>query len=323
VPLIPGQMPVSDLLISCSIGYVIDLCVGDPPRFPHPVRGIGLLIRFLESHLYRASRRRLAGCILLIATVAITCVAVWGLLLTAGHFGRVSRIIMAGALIWTSLATRDLLDHTSLVARALFDGDLPLARTRVSGIVSRNTETLNESDVARACVESTAENFVDGVVSPLFFAILGGPVAVYAFKAISTLDSMVGYRNERYRDFGWASARADDVLNYLPARLMFLVLPLTALFINRRGAFHCFRTMVRDGGKNPSPNSGIPEAGFAGALEIQLGGISVYSGLRTLKPLLNEGARSANPQDITRAQSLMFISSAVCFVFLVIARILL
>jgi adenosylcobinamide-phosphate synthase len=226
-------------------------------------------------------------------------------------------------LIWTSLATRDLLDHSSLVDRALVAGDLSLARTRLSAIVSRNTATLNESDVARGCVESIAENLVDGIVSPLFFALLGGPVAAYAFKAVSTLDSMVGYRNEHYRKFGWASARADDVLNYLPARLMFLVLPLAAFCVNPRAALNSFRSMLRDGGKNPSPNSGIPEAGFAGALGIQLGGINVYSGASTLKALLNEGAPSPALVDIRRAQRLMLSGSILCFIFFVILRLFL
>jgi adenosylcobinamide-phosphate synthase len=321
--IIAGQMPVSDLLISCAIGYAMDLCIGDPPRFPHPVRGIGWLIRFLESRLFGSSHRRLTGCILLLATVAVTCLSAWGLMLAAGRFGRAAQIAMAGTLIWTSLATRDLLDHSSLVDRALVAGDLSLARTRLSAIVSRNTSTLNESDVARGCVETIAENLVDGIVSPLFFAFLGGPVAAYAFKAVSTLDSMVGYRNEHYREFGWASARADDVLNYLPARLMFLVLPLAALCVNPRGALNSFRSMLRDGGKNPSPNSGIPESGFAGALGIQLGGINIYSRGSTLKPLLNEGAPSPALVDIRRAQRLLLSSSNLCFIFFVILRLFL
>lgn len=150
------------------------------------------------------------------------------MLWTAGAIGRYAQIVVAAVLTWTTIAVRDLFDHAEQVRLALKSGDLAKVRSKLSFLVSRDTASLGESEIARGCVESVAENLVDGTISPLFFAMLGGPVLAYAFKAISTLDSMVGYRNERYLEFGWASARADDVLNYVPARSSFATLPIAA-----------------------------------------------------------------------------------------------
>jgi adenosylcobinamide-phosphate synthase len=306
-----------DLLIACGLALLLDFCVGDPQWFPHPVRGIGWLVTKLENRLYGASHRRLAGCALLVLTVSITCACAFLVLWIAGSIGRYVQLAAAAALIWATISVRDLFDHAEQVRLALQQGDLAKARWKLSQMVSRDTANLQEHEVARGCIESVAENLVDGIISPLFFTLLGGPVLAYAFKATSTLDSMVGYRNERYREFGWASARTDDVLNFVPARLMFLTLPLAAAVVGDN-ALQCVKTMFRDGDKSPSPNSGIPEAGFAGALGIQLGGASTYAGAVIVKPCLNEGAREATSNHIRRAQILLYAASVANFCLLAI-----
>lgn len=305
-------MSLGSCLESCALALLLDLCIGDPPNFPHPVRGIGWLISRLERLLYRSRIRSVSGFLLLVLVVFITCVCAALPLLVTHNLGSYTQVAVAAVLLWPTIAIRDLSDHAERVRAALQEKDILEARSRLAAMVSRDTSLLGETDIARGCVESVAENLVDGVVSPIFFALLGGPVFAYAFKAVSTLDSMVGYRNERYRQFGWASARADDVLNYIPARILFVTLPIAALLCNGK-AWKCARNMLQDGNKNPSPNSGIPEAGFAGALGLQLGGPNVYAGQLLVKPLLNPRGRVAETHDIRRAQILLFSASITSF----------
>jgi len=163
------------------------------------------------------------------------------------------------------LSINDLAKHAKKVYQALRQGDINLARKRVGEMVGRDTEDLSESEILRATVESVAENSVDGVISPLFYAFLGGAPLALAYKAINTLDSMVGYKSERYLYFGWFSAKLDDLANFLPARISALLIPLVAFLLMRKGK-DSLRIILRDGKKSPSPNAGIPEAGFAGAL---------------------------------------------------------
>src|SRR5262249_31087978 len=309
------HIPFFDLWMACTLALLLDFCIGDPRGFPHPVRGIGWLIKKLEQRLYFSKHKRASGCVLLVLAVAIVSGCAFLVLWAAGCAGRYLQLTAAAALIWISISVRDLSSHAECVRLGLKQHDLSRARLSLFAMVSRETAHLLPHEIVRGCIESVAENLVDGIISPLFFALLGGPVLAYAFKTISTLDSMVGYRNERYLEFGWASARTDDVFNFVPARLLFLTLPPAALAAGRN-ALQCARIMFRDGGKNPSPNSGIPEAGFAGALGIQLGGVSSYSGVLVVKPYLNEEGRQPAVEDIRRAQILLFVASIVGFCFL-------
>ena len=311
------HIPFFDSWMACTIALLLDFCVGDPRGFPHPVRGIGWLIKKLEHRLYTSKHKRASGCVLLVLVVAIVSSSAFLVLWVADYAGHYLQLTAAVALIWTSISVRDLSDHAERVRLGLRQHDLSRARLSLAAMVSRETAHLQAHEIVRGCIESVAENLVDGIVSPFFFALLGGPVLAYAFKTISTLDSMVGYRNERYREFGWASARTDDLFNFAPARLLFLTLPLAALAVGR-SALRCTRIMFRDGSKNPSPNSGIPEAGFAGALGIQLGGASSYSGRLIVKPYLNEEGRQPAVEDIRSTQILLFAASIVSFCFLVI-----
>jgi adenosylcobinamide-phosphate synthase len=217
-------------------------------------------------------------------------------------------------LLYTTIAPRDLVRHSTEVYTPLAAGDLPEARRRVGMIVGRDTAALDEAGVARATVESVAESMVDGVTAPLFFAVLGGPMGAMLYKAINTMDSMFGYKNERYRAFGWAAARLDDLANFLPARLTSLMIPAAA-FLLRFDAKGSFSILLRDRRKHASPNSGHTEAAVAGALGVQLGGPSPYFGRMVEKPTLGEAVRSIEPQDILRANRLMLLSSAITLLF--------
>ena len=189
--------------------------------------------------------------------------------------------------------------------------------------MGRDTAQLNEKDIIRAAIESLSENTVDGIISPIFYACIGGAPLAMAYKAVSTLDSMIGYRNEKYIDLGWFSARLDDAANYIPARLSVVLIALAALFLYPRRALRAFKTGIRDGHKSPSPNSGYAEACFAGALGIQLGGGSTYGGRLSHKPLLGTHEQEIQSSDILKAIRLLWLASAEALMLAALPGILL
>lgn len=249
---------------------------------------IGRLIGFLEPRLRKAVQSRFAGgVILLFLTVGATAAAA-GLLLAAAYaINHFAGIAVAIILSWSCLAARSLHHESGLVAAALTNGDLAEARRLLSYIVGRDTDNLQEPEIWRATVETVAENSSDGVIAPLLFLMLGGPVAGLAYKAVNTLDSMVGYKNEQYLFFGRASAKFDDFVNYVPARLTGMLLTVAALFTGL-SMKNAWRVMRRDGRNHSSPNSGIPEAAAAGALGVQLGGTNFYFGKPVEKPTIGD-----------------------------------
>jgi adenosylcobinamide-phosphate synthase len=222
-------------------------------------------------------------------------------------FGSLASIGLA----WTTLAGRDLWDHVRAVDNFLRTGDLPAAREAVSMIVGRDTAELPESEVARATVETVAESSADGVIAPLFYLVIGGAPLALAYKAVNTLDSMIGHQSERYADFGWASARFDDVINWIPARIAAVLLICGAAFTMGRFDRVCngWRVFRRDGSKHPSPNSGRPEAAMAGILEVRLGGTNFYDGIAQDRPVLGKEGRKAEPKDIISAAKAMVAAS--------------
>jgi adenosylcobinamide-phosphate synthase len=270
---------------------LLDLLLGDPRWLPHPVVWIGRLITALEKGLRRLIRNeRLAGVLLLVTTVGITCGIALAVLKGAYAISPYMGFVVAVFLSYTSLAARSLHRESRLVADALARGNFVEARRYLSYIVGRDTAALDEPEIWRATVETVAENTSDGVIAPLFFLMLGGPPLALAYKAINTLDSMVGYKNERYLRFGWASARCDDLANWLPARLtgllMVLAAPLAGLSARR-----AWWIMVRDSRNHSSPNSGISEAAAAGALGVRLGGTNRYFGKPVEKPTIGDALR--------------------------------
>jgi adenosylcobinamide-phosphate synthase len=266
----------------------LDLVLGDPRRFPHPVVGIGRLIGGTEKLLRRVvPNERLGGVMLLVVTVGTTAGLAWLLLRGAHLLHPLAGYAAALVLAWTCLAARSLHAESKLVADLLSAGDIAGARHLLSRIVGRDTGQLDEPEIWRALVETVAENTSDGVIAPLLCLMAGGPVLALAYKAVNTLDSMVGYKNERYLRFGWAPARCDDLANWIPARLtgllMIIAAPLTGL--SMAGAW---RIMRRDGRNHSSPNSGLPEAAAAGALGVRLGGTSSYFGTPVAKPAIGD-----------------------------------
>ena len=277
-----------------AAAYLLDLILGDPRWFPHPVRGFGFLIQVLEKILRRPSRQpfweKTAGSILAVGLpVSVGLGAAW---LLTGATQKVPAVqsVLTILLAYSTLATRSLHQEAARVVQALESGEIQTARKWLSWIVGRDTENLTREEILKAALETTAENLSDGVVAPLFYLAIGGVPLALAFKAASTLDSMVGYKNARYLHFGWASARLDDLWNFLPARLTASLLVLVSLMrrFDWKGAWRVWR---RDGRKYPSPNAGLPQAALAGALQVRLGGPASYGGVRSEKPYLGE-ARS-------------------------------
>ncbi len=300
-------------LLSIVLAYWLDLIFGDPPWLPHPVRGMGKLIEFLEKKLRgSASSQMVSGAVLTIAVVGLVYLGSFFVIRLAEHMSRWAGFAVSTILIFTTLSTRSLGREARSIYQSLKSGGIKDAREKLSLIVGRETHGLNQDEVIRATVETVAENSLDGIVSPLFYAGLGGAPLALAYKAINTLDSMVGYKNERYLYFGWFSAKLDDIANYIPARLSILLIPLASLILSKR-TLSALYTTLRDGKKSPSPNAGIPEAGFAGALGIQLGGVNYYQGQRVSKPILGIQAKQRDEEDIIEAIHLMWAISSITF----------
>ncbi|TLM67131.1 MAG: cobalamin biosynthesis protein CobD [Deltaproteobacteria bacterium] len=292
-----------------AAAFAADLLFGDPRQLPHPVVGIGRLIRGLEALLYERIRpRRFGGVLLVVLTLLATGVLARGVLTLADRLHPLLGLLAAGWLAWTCLAVRELHRQSALVVSRLAAGDLPGARAALGMIVGRDTGELDEQGILRACIETVAENSSDGIVAPLFYLGLGGPLGGVLYKAASTMDSMVGYKNARYRDFGWAAARLDDLLNWLPARLtaLLMVACCVPLGLDAGGAWCIAR---RDGRKHASPNAGLPEAAAAGALAVQLGGPACYFGRWQDKPTFGDAGRPLTVADYRRMVYLMYLLS--------------
>jgi adenosylcobinamide-phosphate synthase len=289
-------------------GFLLDQVLGDPPNWPHPVRWIGRFTRILESPLRKPLPERLAGLLLLVIVVGFVTGITWGLLFLVGQWHPWARIGLEAVLIYYGLAARSLARETEAVLAACERDDWTEARKRLSMIVGRDTAELPPEQIYRACIETVAENTSDGVIAPLFYAALLGPCGMWAYKAINTLDSTVGYRNTRYLHFGWASARADDIANFLPARLTWLLLALAALLLGQRAGW-ALAIGWRDGRKHPSPNSAWGEATMAGALGVQLGGASRYQGELSEKPYLGDAEEKLDMERARQAIALMLAAA--------------
>lgn len=268
--------------------FSLDLIAGDPVWMPHPVRWIGRLITFLESILRRPGRpsgmERLSGGLMAVITVGATWGIAYAILAITGRYSYPLFIITSIYCVYACLAAKGLRDEAHAVLKA---PNIAEARRRLARIVGRDTANLEWPGIHKAVIETVAENTSDGIVAPLFFLAIGGPALMLAYKAVNTLDSMVGYKNERYRNFGWFSARLDDAANYIPARLAALIMAASAPFLG----YNCIRslkTLIQDGASHPSPNSGRPEAATAGALGCRLGGPSTYGGIISDKPYIGE-----------------------------------
>ncbi len=303
--------------------YFLDLIIGDPHWLPHPVRIIGKVIEYLERTLRKNNQNQRAekikGIFLTVITVGLSYYIIYFLIYIVGIIGPGLQFVFSSFFIFIALSTKNLGEEAFSVYRALEEDNLELARERVSRIVGRDTKDLDEEEIVRATIESIAEGTVDGIISPLFYAVLGGAPLAMAYKAVNTLDSMVGYKNEKYLYFGWFSAKLDDLVNYLPARISVLLIPVASLIVRQRGLM-ALRAIFRDGKKSPSPNAGIPEAGFAGALGIQLGGVNFYQGVKEYRPILGEKLKEISPKDILKA---IWLSCTVSILMFLIGLVIL
>lgn len=299
---------------------VLDLIIGDPPWLPHPIIGIGHLISSLERLLYPTSMKR--GVLLLRGSILVFVVVVTSFIFV--HYGLKITYSIHPLLSWmltlyfltTSLSLRGLYQRGVRIKHLLEKGDLEGAREKVWEIVGRDTENLNEEGVVRGTLESLAENISDGFIAPLFYMVIGGAPLAILYKAVNTLDSMVGYKNQRYLYFGRMAAYLDDVMNYIPARLTLLFFFLASLFL-RLPAIKGWRIALRDGPEHKSPNAGYLEAFLAGVLMVQLGGPSYYQGELRSSPYLGDRERPLNTSLLREA--LLFIACSSLIPILLIA----
>lgn len=290
-------------------GFLLDLIIGDPEGWTHPVIWIGKWISFMEKRLRRkGGNLRRSALVLTASTVLLSMAA------TAAVLGILALVhkaaLFAGMCIisWWCLSAKCLAVEAKGVYRAL-GVSMEKGRTQVARIVGRDTTELSEEEIVCATVETVAENTTDGVISPMLYLVIGGPVLAMGFKAASTLDSMVGYLNEKYRDIGWSSAKFDDVLNYIPARICGWLMCIGAFFVKLDGK-NAIRIMRRDHANHLSPNCAWSESAAAGAMHIQLGGTHTYFGKVVEKPTIGDDDRSVEKRDILLANRLLYVSSA-------------
>ena len=309
-------------LIICA--FALDLVIGDPRWLPHPVGLMGKLIGHGESVLRVGTARRdfFAGLALSLFVIALSFVAAWSLVILFRRLPLWLNFISTAALASTTLATRALLDAVKRIEAPLLAGNIIAARRNLSHIVGRETYNLNREKVLRATLESLAESTCDGIVAPLFYLSLGGLPLAMAYKAISTLDSMIGYRNERYFYFGKFAARLDDTVNFVPARLtaFFMIVAAWAARLDAPRALHI---AWRDHAKHFSPNAGYPEATLAGAFGVQLGGPSIYFGKEVVKSHLGDDLKPVRVKMLKKGRSLCLLTailSLASFVLLAIMR---
>jgi adenosylcobinamide-phosphate synthase len=318
------------------LAFFLDAAIGDPRRLPHPVRMIGGAINRSEGFLRRRfsgpPEEKKAGILLVlmivVPTFLIALVCEKAISEISSRVSMLLGTVLMVYLVATTIALRELVRSARLVIDAIRDGGIVSARQRLSMIVGRDTENLSDREVLKAVTETLAENLSDGVVAPLFYLALGGLPLAMTYKAVNTLDSMVGYKNEKCLHFGWASARLDDIANYIPARVTGILIVIAVFLVTlfRQGhnapflAIRSFRTMRSDGRNHTSPNSGIPEAAMAGGLGIRMGGPATYGGLMVAKPYIGQAETedylTASEDAILVVQAASIICALIAAVFL-------
>ncbi len=296
-----------------GLALVLDTLIGDPRTGWHPVVLIGGLIAALEKRLLRPdatpAAKRWAGLVLVAAALAVSYAAAWLAVAALAALHPLAGLGGGALLLSFAISPRSLAAAGREIQACLEAGDLETARAKVGWIVGRDTDRLDVAEVTRATVETVAENITDGIVAPLFYAALGGAPLAILYRTVNTLDSMVGYKNDKYRDFGLVAARTDDAFNYIPARITGLLV-VAAAFLLRHDARGAARAIWRDAGRHPSPNSGFPEAGVAGALGIRLGGLNYYGGVPSLRATMGEPRRQLAPGHIAATVRIMYTVTA-------------
>ncbi|MCM8787484.1 MAG: adenosylcobinamide-phosphate synthase CbiB [Candidatus Omnitrophica bacterium] len=293
------------------ISYITDLIFGDPQWFGHPVRLMGKLIFFLEK-IFNKNRNqiinRIYGTFTVFLVVGITFLCANLIIKTARKLNPIIEAILWVFLAYTTIAIKDLAKHAKAIKKMLEINNIKEARKKLSLIVGRNTEQFNKEEIIKVTVEAIAESTTDGIVSPLFYLFLGGPVLALCFKAISTLDSMIGHKDERYLYFGWCAAKLDNIANFIPARITGLLIVVAALLCGKDFK-ESFRIMLRDKRKQDSINSAVSEAAMAGALGIRLGGRYNYSGRMVVHPYIGDDRKTMSISLIDEAIILSIVTS--------------
>lgn len=309
-------------MTALAAGFLLDLIFGDPAFLYHPVRLIGNLISLLEKGLRRAfpeteKGELLGGVCLVVLTAGISTAVPWFLLWGAARIHPALAFLLETLFCYQLLATRALKDESMKVYDALKSGDLEKSRYAVSMIVGRDTQNLTEEGVAKAAVETIAENTSDGIIAPMLFLALGGSAAGFFYKAVNTMDSMVGYKNDRYLYFGRAAAKLDDVLNFIPSRVSAYLMILGTVFLPLSTG-DAWRIYHRDRRNHASPNSAQTEAVVAGALQVQLAGNAYYFGKLYEKPSIGDPKRPIAFEDIKKTNQLLYVTSFLCILILVV-----
>lgn len=300
-----------------AVALLLDTLLGDPRSGMHPVVLIGRLISFLESLLYPAEHRTpgsllFRGGLVVVLVVSITGGVAWGLLTAAALGGPLCSALMGAVILYFTITPRALARDGLEIYHLLRKKNIVLARKRLSWIVGRDTDRLNEPDIARGAVETIAENTTDGVLSPLFFFLLFGPVGAACYRAANTMDSMLGYKNDRYIRFGRIPAKMDDAFNYIPARVTALLMTAAAFLTGLDGK-NAWKIWRRDRRKHASPNAAQTESVCAGALGVQLAGDAVYFGKVYKKEFIGDARRGIEPEDILRTGRLMYATELLTF----------
>ena len=299
-------------IIAFLIGYILDLIVGDPMNFPHPIRLIGTLIGKLDKALNKRRARMLEGVLLCIIVVLTTAFATTLVIVVSYKIHVALGIAVEAILTCYILAARSLQVESMKVYKKLKSGTLEEARYAVSMIVGRDTDVLDQEGVTKAAVETVAENTSDGVIAPMLYTALGGPILGFIYKAVNTMDSMVGYHNEKYEYFGKAAARLDDISNYIPSRLSAVFMILASYICGKDySGREAVRIYKRDRNVTKSPNAGQTESVCAGALGIRLAGNAYYFGRLVEKPYIGDEGRSIEAEDIKRSCKLMYVTELI------------
>lgn len=297
-------------LLAIPVAYILDLFLGDPQVAWHPIRIMGKLINSLEKRLNRERINKIfAGAILVILVVSLTLLCVWGTLRLSKSVHPIFYFMLSCIFIYFSLSVKSLDVEVDKVYRALKDKDIPAARKNISLLVGRDTARLDEPEIIRATVETVAESIMDGIIAPLFYAFLGGSVLASVYKAINTLDSMVGYRSERFIDFGKASAKLDGLVNFIPARLTCLLIFISSMGYGKHWA-NTGKRVLKYFFKGPQSNSEATEAVMASALGVQLGGLNFYNSIPMRKPLIGDNLYPLNIGHIKEGIKIAYLSSA-------------
>lgn len=312
-------------LVALVMGYILDLIFGDPYWMPHPVRFIGNLISILEKVIRRFMPKTkrgeyIGGIILTVMVVSISMVIPLVIILMAKSINTYLALTVETFMCYQILATKSLKVESMKVYDELEKNDLPSARKAVSMIVGRDTKDLTFSGVAKAAVETVAENTSDGIIAPMIFIAIGGAPMGFFYKAINTMDSMVGYKNEKYMNFGRFAAKLDDVVNYLPARISAYQMILSSFFL-RYDYKNAFKIYKRDRYNHASPNSAQTESVCAGALDVQLAGNAYYFGKFYEKPTIGDDIREINYDDIKKANRLLYCTSFISIVIISVIKI--